>query len=368
MKTVNIFGSTGSIGTQALNIIKQYSNIFKVVGLTCGENISLFNKQVKIFKPEIVCIKNKKDISLLDFQGKVFCGSDGLREFANYRKVDISLISIVGTDGIIPAYEAISNSRLIALANKECLVSAGKFIMEKAVSLKVPMIPVDSEHSAIYQCLQNKNEVERIILTASGGPFYNFPKEKFKSITVEMALNHPTWDMGSKITIDSSTLMNKGLEIIEAKWLFGIEADKIDVLIHPQSIVHSMVEYQDGAILAQLGIPNMEIPISYALFYPFRAKLNKKLDLTQNSLQFYHPDYDKFPTLKFAFKALELGKGFPAAINKANEVAVKRFLKKEIGFTDIFEIIESVFKFEFPKYCNSLEDVFKINKEVERIL
>ncbi len=368
MKTVNIYGSTGSIGTQALNIIRKFNNQFKIVGLTCGDNISLLNKQIEMFNPEVVCIKNIEDVKHLKFKGKIFAGKDGLKEFANFKRVDISLISIVGTDGIIPAFEAINNSNLIALANKECLVSAGKFIIDKAKSLNIPIIPVDSEHSAIFQCLQNRAEVEKIILTASGGPFYNLPKEEFSNITVEKALNHPTWNMGSKITIDSATLMNKGLEIIEAKWLFDLSREEIDVVIHPQSIVHSMVEYQDGAILAQLGIPNMEIPISYALFYPLRARLEHKLDLTLQTLEFFKPDYEKFPSLQFAFKALEMGDGYSAAINKANEIAVYRFLNKEIKFTEIFKLIERVFKFDFPKNYNTIEDVFYINKEVEKIL
>ncbi len=368
MKTINIYGSTGSIGTQALNIVKQFQNNFKIIGLTCGENISLFNEQIKLFNPEFVCIKNKEDVAKLSFNGKIFTGREGLIEFANYKNVDISLISIVGIEGIIPAYEAISNSGLIALANKECLVSAGRFIIEKAQKFKVPIIPVDSEHSAIFQCIQNKDEISRIILTASGGPFYNMPKEKFENITPEMALKHPTWNMGGKITIDSATLMNKALEIIEAKWLFDLEPEKIDVLIHPQSIVHSMVEYKDSSILAQLGVPNMEIPISYALFYPYRANLNKKLDLTEKDLQFFKPDFEKFPSLQFAYDALKLGLGYTAAINMANEIAVYRFLKREISFNDIFKLIEKIFNFEFPKKCDSIEDVFNINREVEKIL
>lgn len=368
MKNINIYGSTGSIGTQTLNIIRNFRDRFNVSGLTCGNNIELLNKQIKEFNPDIVYIKNEKDISKLQFKGKIFTGKEGLKEFANFQKVDISLIAIVGTEGIIPTYESIKNSALIALANKESLVSAGEFIIERAKQNNVKIIPVDSEHSAIFQCLQNKSEVRKIILTASGGPFFKKNIDDFKSITVEMALEHPTWNMGDKITIDSATLMNKGLEVIEAKWLFDLPGDKIDIIIHPQSIVHSFVEYQDGALLAQLGSPDMEVPISYALFYPERAKLDKGIDLSDFTLQFFKPDCKKFPTLKFAYKALGMGKGYPTALNMANEIAVMKFLSKKISFTDIFNILEKIFEFDFLDNFNSIEDVFYINEEVEKIL
>jgi 1-deoxy-D-xylulose-5-phosphate reductoisomerase len=368
LKKIIIYGSTGSIGTQALNIVRKFKNKFKIVALTCGENISLLNSQIKEFKPEFVCVKNCEDIKKVDFKGPIFSGSKGIQRLISETSADISLVAIVGTEGIIPAYLSVRNSKLIALANKESLVSAGKFIMEAAEKGNVPIIPVDSEHSAVFQCIQKKDEIRKIILTASGGPFLHTGKEEFRNITVKKALNHPTWSMGNKITIDSATLMNKGLEIIEAKWLFNLSPDKIDVVIHPQSIVHSMVEYIDGAVIAQLGSPNMEIPISYALFYPSRANLQESLNLCNANLQFFKPDTDKFPTLTYAYEALKLGKGYPAAINKANEIAVDKFLKKEISFTDIFKIIEKVFNYEFPKNFSSIEDVFRINREVEKIV
>ena len=368
MKNVNIYGSTGSIGTQTLNIIRRFRDRFNVSGLACGSNIELLEKQIKEFNPDIIYIKNKENISMLNFKGKIFFGEDGLKEFANYQRVDISLIAIVGTEGIIPTYESIKNSDLVALANKESLVSAGEFIITEAKKNNVKIIPVDSEHSAIFQCFHNKNEVRKIILTASGGPFFKKSIEEFEEITVQMALKHPTWDMGNKITIDSATLMNKGLEVIEARWLFDLPGDKIDIIIHPQSIVHSFVEYQDGALLAQLGSPDMEVPISYALFYPERAELDKGIEMSGLTLQFFKPDFKKFPTLEFAYKALAMGKGYPAALNKANEIAVMKFLSEKISFTEIFRILEKIFKFDFLESFKSIEDVFLINKEVERIL
>ncbi len=371
MITLNIYGSTGSIGTQALNIIRKYKNKFKIIGLFAGKNINLLIEQIREFKPEIVYIQNNNDIDKIKsfFKGKVFSNNQ-IEDFCNYKKVDISIIGISGIAGIYPTYLAINNSRRIALANKESLVSAGKFIIEKAKKNNVEIIPVDSEHSAIFQCLKNENKkfLKKIILTASGGPFWKLSKKEFSKITVEEALKHPTWSMGQKITIDSATLMNKGLEIIEAKWLFDVEPEKIKVIIHPQSIVHSMVEFSDGSILAQLGEPSMEIPISYALFYPERSTLNKSLNLIGKKIEFFEPDHKKFPTLQFAYKALDMGKGYPAALNMANEIAVYKFLKKEIGFTEIFNLIEKVFSFDFPKKFDTIQDVFIINKEVEKRL
>ncbi len=368
MKNVIIYGSTGSIGTQTLNVIRRFKNEFKVKALTCGENISLLNKQILEFKPDYVCIGNRQQKDKVKFKGKIFFGKEGLKALAHKERVDISVMAIVGTEGIVPTYEAIFNSSVIALANKESLVSAGKFIIKKAKENGVKIIPVDSEHSAVFQCLQSGDKIKRIILTASGGPFFKTEKKEFEKITVKEALNHPTWSMGDKITIDSATLMNKGLEIIEAKWLFDIAPENIDVIIHPQSIVHSMIEYSDGAIIAQMGTPNMELPISYALFYPKRANLSNTLNLYNCNLQFFAPDFKKFPTLTFAYEALKKGNGYPAALNRANEIAVNKFLKKEIKFTDIFRIIEKIFKYDFPCKFSSLEDVFLINTEVEKIL
>ena len=371
MITLNIFGSTGSIGTQTLNIVRKFKDRFKIIGLFAGKNIELLEKQIKEFNPEIVYISNPKDKNKVAsfFNGKIFSGKE-IKDFCSYKKVNISVIGISGIAGILPTYLSIENSDRIALANKESLVSAGKFIIEKAKNYDVEIIPVDSEHSAIFQCLKNENNkfLKRIILTASGGPFWSYSKEKFSEITMEEALKHPTWAMGKKITIDSATLMNKGLEIIEAKWLFNVNEDRIDVIIHPQSIVHSFVEFTDSSILAQLGIPSMEIPISYALFYPERAKLEMSLQLSGKKLEFYEPDFEKFPTLKFAYKALKLGNGYPAALNMANEIGVNLFLKKKIKFTEIFSIIEKIFEFDFPKKFDTIDDVFRINEEVKKRL
>ncbi len=371
MKTVKIFGSTGSIGTQALNIIRRYKDKFKIIGLSANKNVELLKKQIDEFMPEFVYISDKKNAEILSRQYKipVFYGDEGIKEFCFYKNSDISLIAISGISGILPTYLAIETSKRIALANKESLVSAGKFIMEKAKKLKKEIIPVDSEHSAIFQCInQNQKKfIKRVILTASGGPFWNKDTD-FSKITVNEALKHPVWKMGKKISIDSATLMNKGLEVIEAKWLFDLPLEKISVLIHPQSIIHSMVEYTDGSIISQMGVPSMEIPISYALFYPERANLDKKLEFSNLTLNFFKPDFDKFPTIKFAFKALELGKGYPAGLNMANEVAVNLFLNGKIKFNEIFLIIEKIFSFDFLKNYNSIEDVFKINKLVKERL
>ena len=370
MKTVNIYGSTGSIGTQSLNVIRKNRDKFKVIGLTAEKNLTLLEKQITEFSPEFVFIKDKKKAEYLKnkYGIDVFYGENGLIDFASYKKVDISLIGISGIAGILPTYTAIQYSKRIALANKESLVSAGEFIINKAKKNNTEIIPVDSEHSAIFQCLMKnqKKYLRKIILTASGGPFWSYPKEKFREINVEDALKHPTWKMGKKITIDSATLMNKGLEIIEAKWLFNVTPDKIDVIIHPQSIIHSMVEYSDGSIIAQLGIPSMEIPISYALFYPERAFLEKSLDITSKSLTFFKPDFEKFPTLNFAYEALKRGKGYPAGLNMANELAVNAFLKRKIKFYEIFEIIEKIFDFKFLENFTKINDVFRINEEIKK--
>ncbi len=372
MKTLNIFGSTGSIGVQTLNIVRKYKDKFKIVGLFAGKNIDLLLSQINEFSPEIVYISEEKNLKKIkdNFKGKIFSGKSGIKDFCSYKNVDISVIGISGVAGILPTFLAIDYSKRIALANKESLVSAGKFIIEKSKKQNVEIIPVDSEHSAIFQCLngENKKFVNKIILTASGGPFFKLKKEKFSEITVNDALNHPTWKMGKKITVDSATLMNKGLEIIEAKWLFNIKPENIEVLIHPQSIVHSMVNFSDGSIIAQLGKPSMEIPISYALFYPERSTLNESINLAGKSLEFFDPDYEKFPTLKFAYDVLKLGKGYPAALNIANEIAVNKFLKNEIKFLDIFKIIEKIFKYNFPEKFDRIEDVFIINEEIKKRL
>jgi 1-deoxy-D-xylulose-5-phosphate reductoisomerase len=348
-KIITILGSTGSIGIQALQVLDSIPQHFRIGYLTTNTNIELLAKQIKKFKPIGVVIKDKhayeKFISQVDFNGKILHGKKGLIEAAGDTINDLVLSALVGFSGVEPTMEAIKSGTTIALANKETLVSAGSVITKSARKHNVEIIAVDSEHSAILQCLVGESikEVEKIILTASGGPFLNTPLDELEKITAKDALKHPNWTMGNKITIDSATMMNKGFEVIEAFWLFNIPKEKIDVLIHPQSIVHSMVQFVDGSVKAQMGLPDMRIPISYALSYPKRLKYDfPRLDLASlNELTFFKPDYEKFTCLKYAFDALETGGTAPTIINAANEIAVFAFLENKIKFTDIPRCIEA---------------------------
>lgn len=365
-KTVSVLGSTGSIGTQSLEVCEKHG--FRVYGLSANNNTDLLEQQTRKFRPEYVCIYNKEKYTelkqrLSDTGTKVLCGMDGLCEIASLEQNDIVLNSVVGMVGLLPTLTAINAGKNIALANKETLVAGGEIVMSSAKEKGVKIYPVDSEHSAIFQCLQgNKREqLSKIILTASGGPFFRKTYEDLKKVTKADALKHPNWSMGNKITIDSATLMNKGLEFIEAKWLFDLEPEQIEIVVHRQSVVHSAVEYNDYSVIAQLGVPDMKIPIQYALLYPDRFECpTKRLSLTDyGSLTFEKPDYETFRCLSSAIKAIKLGGAYPCLVNSANEEAVKAFLNDEIPFVEIGEIVSSVTEKFAPAQINGYEDVVR---------
>ncbi len=345
MKYISLLGSTGSIGRNTLAVIRQFSDRFQVCGLTAGTNIDLLARQAEEFKPACISVGDAALVAPLaeklgpDYHGRIFSGDEGNQKVATVKDADMVVSAVVGAVGLLPTLEAIRAGKDIGLANKETLVMAGRLIMKAVRDNGVRLLPIDSEHSAIFQALEagRKQDVARILLTASGGPFRTLEPEAFADITPEQALAHPNWDMGKKISIDSATLMNKGLEVIEARWLFDVGGDRIRVVVHPESIVHSLVEYIDGSVVAQLGIPDMRIPIAYALAYPERLNLGlSRLSLSQcGNLSFEKPDYGRFPALQMAFNALEEGGVKPAVLNAANEVAVAAFLAERIGFTDI---------------------------------
>ena len=348
MKKIAILGSTGSIGTQTLEIVKEQGDM-QVVAMAAGNNISLLEKQMREFKPELVGVWDEKRaeelrIQTADLSIRVVSGMEGLLEIATYESSEILVTAIVGMLGIKPTIAAIKAGKKIALANKETLVTAGHIIMPLAKECGVPILPVDSEHSAIFQSLQGagNNKISKILLTASGGPFRGRKKEELLNIQVEDALKHPNWEMGRKITIESSTLVNKGLEVMEAKWLFGVELDQIQVVVHPQSVIHSAVEYQDGAVIAQLGTPDMRLPIQYALYYPKRRPMSgKRLDLfALGNLTFERPDTKTFRGLALAYQAMQQGGNVPTIYNAANEKAVALFLDRKISYLAITELIE----------------------------
>lgn len=346
MKRISILGSTGSIGTQTLDIARSNPKEFKVIGLTANSNIELLKKQILEFRPEAVAVMDKEKADFLKEKTEVnvYSGIDGIIKIAKLSDSDTVVNSLVGSVGVLPTIEAIKNKKNIALANKETLVTAGSIVMDEVRKNKVNLMPIDSEHSAIFQCLNGEKigDVEKITITASGGPFRNHSMEDFEKITVKDALNHPTWKMGSKITIDSATLMNKGFEVIEAHWLYGVDYGKIDVVVHPQSIIHSLVEFKDRSVIAQLGHPNMKIPIQYALSWPKRLDSNeKRLNLSEiKNLSFENPDFDKFPCLKYAYEAGKIGGTMGAVLNAANEIAVYAFLDNKIRFLDIPKMIK----------------------------
>ncbi len=348
MKKIAVLGSTGSIGTQTLSVIEEHQD-FEVVALACGGNIELLEKQMRRWKPKLVAVWEEKaaaqlKLSTADLNIPVVWGMEGLMEIAVF-PADILVTAIVGMVGIRPSIAAISAGKDIALANKETLVTAGHLIMPLAKERGISILPVDSEHSAIFQCLQgNKgNRIKKLYLTASGGPFRGKTREELLSVQVEDALKHPNWSMGRKITIDSSTLVNKGLEVMEARWLFDVKLDQIEVLVHPQSVIHSAVEYEDGAVIAQLGTPDMRLPIQYALYYPKRRSLSgERLNFfTQGALTFERPDMETFRGLPLAFTAMQRGGNIPTAYNAANERAVAMFLDHKISYMEIPEIIEA---------------------------
>lgn len=348
MKKIAILGSTGSIGTQTLDIVREQGDI-KVVAIAAGSNITALEKQIREFMPKLACVYDEKKaeelrIKTADLSVKIVSGMDGLLEVATEAESEILVTAIVGMLGIRPTIAAIKEGKKIALANKETLVTAGHLIIPLAKEYQVPILPVDSEHSAIFQSLQGNdgNEIARILLTASGGPFRGRTREELTNIQVEDALKHPNWSMGRKITIDSSTLVNKGLEVMEAKWLFGVDLDQIEVVVHPQSVIHSAVEYQDGAVIAQLGTPDMRLPIQYALYYPKRRPMSgKRLDLfVLGNLTFERPDTKTFRGLALAYQAMQQGGNVPTIYNAANEKAVALFLDRKISYLAITELIE----------------------------
>lgn len=348
MKNISILGSTGSIGTQTLDVVRK-NNDLRVVALAAGRNIRLLEQQVREFQPELVCVADESLVSdlkamLKDIDVNITCGMEGLIEVSTYASAEIVVTAIVGMIGIVPTIEAIKAGKDIALANKETLVTAGHIIMPLAKENNVKILPVDSEHSAIFQSLNGEyhREISKLLITASGGPFRGRTREQMKDVKVEDALKHPNWSMGRKITIDSATMVNKGLEVMEAKWLFGIEPDRIQVVVQPQSVIHSMVEFVDGGIMAQLGSPDMRLPIQYALYYPHRKYLDsERLDFYKLSqITFEKPDMENFKGLALAYKAIARGGNMPTALNAANELAVTKFLDRKIGFLDITELIE----------------------------
>ena len=373
MKKVIILGSTGSIGTQTLNVIKNFRENFEVVGLTAYNNVELLSKQIREFNPKVVAVKDEDKANQLRENLKknveILTGSKGLQEIVKY-DADLVVVAVEGIAGLIPTVTAIQRGKDIALANKEVLVTAGQIVMDLAKKKGIRLLPIDSEHSAILQCLKgnDRKEISRLILTASGGPFRGKKKEVLKKVTVEQALNHPNWKMGKKITIDSATLMNKGFEVIEAKWLFDISEDKIDVVVHPQSIIHSMVEYIDGSIIAQLATADMRIPIQYALNYPTRNYIKevKFLDFSViTQLTFEKPDLETFRCLSLAYEALKIGGTMTTVLNAADEIAVSLFLNKKIEFLQIAEIIEESMKEHNNIQNPTLDDIINVDKEVK---
>ena len=366
-KKIVILGSTGSIGQQTLEVIRKCSNEFEVIGLSGWENSTILKEQIRFFKPNIVVVKDeyaarnlKKNLNKQN-NIKILWGTNGLVNISTLKEADIIVVAITGIASLIPTFEAVKRGKNVALASKEAMVVAGELLVKEAKLNNSKILPIDSEHSAILQCLKNEQKdcVEKVILTASGGALYDLTETALKNVTVEDALNHPTWKMGKKVTIDSATLMNKGLEVIEAKWFFNIPADKIEIVIHPQSYIHSMVQFIDGAILAQISEHDMRIPIQYALFYPNRIINNfSRLDLNKiGQLTFRKPNFNKFPCIKLAYQALERGGTMPAVLNGANEIAVNAFLNSKIRFLEIPVIIRNTMKEHKPKYSPNISDI-----------
>ena len=374
-KKIAILGSTGSIGTQALQVIEEHSDLYEAYVLTANNQVDLLIEQARKFQPEVVVIANEEKYATLkdalaDLPIKVYAGADALCQVVQEQPIDVVLTAMVGFSGLRPTISAIKARKNIALANKETLVVAGELIGKLANDYKVSILPVDSEHSAIFQCITGEvSPIEKIILTASGGPFRNFSLEQLAKVTKAEALKHPNWDMGAKITIDSASMMNKGFEVIEAKWLFGVTPDQIQVVVHPQSIVHSAVQFADGAVKAQLGVPDMRVPIQYAFSYPQRLKSSfDRLDFFKNStLTFEEPDTKRFRNLALAYEALRKGGNMACIVNAANEIVNRAFLEERIGFLEMSEVIEKTMqRATFVENC-SLEDYLQTDVEVRRI-
>ena len=379
MKRISVLGSTGSIGTQALDVIKNNSDRFRVAALSCARRIDMLREQIRLFRPDAVAVAEEADAATLaeEFRGlEVYHGSEGLRAIASMEDCDMVLNSLMGMRGLEPTVAAVKSGKDIAFANKETLVAGGELVMELVKENGVKMLPVDSEHSAIFQSLQGNagNRIRRIILTASGGPFRGYTAEQLEKVTLEQALKHPNWSMGSKITIDSATMMNKGLEVIEARWLFDTDLDRIQVVVHPQSVLHSAVEYEDGSVIGQMGNPDMRVPIAYAFSYPERLDLVseqdpcsiKPLDLfaLEGGMTFYPADRNVFRTIDLAYEACRRGGSYPVVLNAANEVLVDMFLHGAIGFTDIQKTLIRVLDEHDASYRLTLEEILEEDRKI----
>lgn len=374
MKYLSLLGSTGSIGKNVINVVRHLGpEKMTILTLAAHSNIDLLYEQALEFRPKLIAVYDEKQAQLLAKKLphiKVVAGNEGIKEAASFSESNLVVNAIVGSSGLSPTLAALQAKKDIALANKEVLVSAGELIMKACKEAGCKIIPIDSEHSAIFQCLHNEsvNQVSRIIVTASGGPFLNLTKDELEQVSLEQALKHPTWVMGHKITIDSSTLMNKGFEVIEARWLFDIPLDKIEVIIHPQSIIHSMVEFVDNSILAQMGRPSMVTPIQYALTYPERAPGTlSPFDFTKhNQLQFFSPNFDKFTCLKLAYEAQRQGGSYPCFLNAANEILVERFLNKQIKWIEISKKLELLMNIHKHECIQSVEQILEIDSHARR--
>ena len=371
-----ILGSTGSIGTQALEVVSEHSDLFEVYALTANNQVDLLINQARKYMPEVVVIANERKYpelkeALEDLPIKVWAGADAIAQMVQSEPIDMVLTAMVGYSGLRPTISAIKAGKAIALANKETLVVAGELIMKLAAEHKVPILPVDSEHSAIFQCLTGAydNSIEKILLTASGGPFRRKTLEELATVTKAQALRHPNWTMGAKITIDSASMMNKGFEMIEAKWLFDVTPDQVQVVVHPQSVIHSMVQFEDGAVIAQLGIPDMKLPIAYAFSFPTRMRsMAPRLDFNQYStLTFEEPDMERFRNLAFAFEAARQGGNMPCILNAANEVEVAAFLQDRIGFLQMSDVIERTMRKASFIVNPSYEDYVATDTEARRL-
>ena len=374
MKRISILGSTGSIGTQCLDVISGNRDRFSVAALSCSKSIELLCRQIEEFSPAAVCVAEEADAAELSkkYRGiEFFHGDEGLRAIAAMEDCDMVVNSLMGMRGLEPTMAAIEAGKDIAFANKETLVVGGQLVMDAVKRRGVKLLPVDSEHSAVFQCIQGSagNEIRRLILTASGGPFRGYSAEQLKSVTLEQALAHPNWSMGKKITVDSATMMNKGLEVIEAKWLFDIPAEKIQIVVHPQSILHSAVEYCDGSVIGQMGLPDMRVPIAYALSYPERMEMTssmKSLDFfsLKDGMTFYPADAEVFRTIGLAYEACRIGGSYPVALNGANEVLVDMFLKGKIRFTDIQDTLVKVMEEHRPVHGLDMEGILEEDSRI----
>ena len=374
-RKIAVLGSTGSIGSQTLDVISQHTDRFEAYVLAANNQIEKLIEQARRFLPEIVIIANKEKYSrlkaaLADLPIKVYAGSEAIEQVVSDTQIDVVLTAMVGFSGLKPTIAAIRAGKTIALANKETLVVAGELITKLALENKTPVLPVDSEHSAIFQCLngESHNRIDKILLTASGGPFRSFKKEQLKHVTTAQALNHPNWDMGVKVTIDSATMMNKGLEMIEAKWLFDVDPNKIEIVVHPQSVIHSMVQFEDKSVIAQLSLPDMRMPIQYALSYPERLNSTcEPLDIFKlSTFTFEKPDFDKFQNLRLSYEAIEKGGNMPCIMNAANEIAVDLFLNEKISFLQISRLIEQTMQKSVFITHPTLEDYIQTDDQARK--